>query len=208
MAQAKATRQRVLDAARDLFADRGISTTMREVADRAGVSRATVELAFGTKAALLGAVIDVALSGDDEPVAILDRPWVAELAARPAADFLQHAGEAFAAGAARVAPVLGVIDDGAERDPSLTELAARLRRQRRMMATWVVDVVVQRDALAPDLTRDDAVDTVLVVLDPTVHRRFLIERHWTPDQLAGWLGRSLRRLLLNPPTDIRTPRAP
>lgn len=196
-AQAAATRQRVLDAAHHLFATRGLTTTIRQVADRAGVSRATVELTFGTKAALLGAVVDLALAGDDEPVAILDREWVAELAARPVADFLQLAGEAFAAGAARVAPVLGVIDDGARRDPSLAQLAARLLRQRRVMATWVVDVVERRDALAVDLTLDDAIETVLVVLDPAVHRQFLIDRHWTADQLGGWLGRSLRRLLLD-----------
>ena len=47
------------------------------------MSVATVELLFGTKVALLKAAIDVAIAGDDEPVAVLDRAWAG--AARRAA---------------------------------------------------------------------------------------------------------------------------
>ena len=194
-AQARATRGRVLSAAYELFASQGFATTLRAVADRAGVSLATVELLFGTKAGLLSGVVDVALAGD-EPVAILDRPWVAELATQPPPLFLERAGDAFASGAVRVAPILTAIDEGAHRDAQLAELAARLRLQRTAMATWVVDTLAAKAALDDALTRDDAIDTVLVVLDPAVHRRLLLERHWSRGQLAAWLGRSLQRLLL------------
>ena len=54
---------------------------MRMIATRAGVSLPTVELLFGTKGRLLKAAIDVAIVGDDEPVAVLDRSW-AEAAVR------------------------------------------------------------------------------------------------------------------------------
>src|SRR5947209_10351135 len=74
--QARRTRRQVLDAARGEFLAAGYSgTTMRAVAMSAGVSLATVEQAFGTKSGLLKEVIDVAIAGDDEPIAVLDRAW-------------------------------------------------------------------------------------------------------------------------------------
>jgi hypothetical protein len=39
---------------------------------------------------------------------------------------------------------------------------------------------------------------VLVLIDPLLQRRLLVERGWTVERLATWLGRSLRRLLLPP----------
>jgi hypothetical protein len=105
---------------------------------------------------------------------------------------------AFAAGAGRVAPVLAALDEGSARQPALEELANRLRRQRTTMARWVVANLTSRSALVPDLTPDDAVETVLVLIDPLLQRRLLVERGWTVERLATWLGRSLRRLLLPP----------
>jgi AcrR family transcriptional regulator len=53
------THARILAAARELFATRGTrGTTTREVADRAGVNEATVFRHFGTKQALLRAMLD------------------------------------------------------------------------------------------------------------------------------------------------------
>ena len=75
-AQARRTRARIVAAAHESFARHGFAATIREVAEAAQVSPATVELVFGTKAALLDAVVDVALAGDDEPVPVLERGWV------------------------------------------------------------------------------------------------------------------------------------
>ena len=47
--------------------------TIRAIAAEAGVSVPTVELLFATKARLLKAAIDVAIAGDDEAGAGLDR---------------------------------------------------------------------------------------------------------------------------------------
>lgn len=54
-----ATRERILDAARDLAVDEGFSGfTVEKVAERAGVSRMTVYYQFGAKQALLQALLD------------------------------------------------------------------------------------------------------------------------------------------------------
>src|SRR5215471_18728898 len=80
--QAAATRQAVLDAARDLFLAQGYgATTVDQIAERAGVSKPTVFTAVGNKQAVLAAVRDVALAGDDLPLTIAERePFQAVLA--------------------------------------------------------------------------------------------------------------------------------
>src|SRR4051812_3313727 len=74
-AAAGATRTKVLAAARDAFLTSGYAgTTIRAVAEAAGVSQETVYKRFGNKARLLKDVYDVAMAGDEEPVPVADRP--------------------------------------------------------------------------------------------------------------------------------------
>lgn len=61
-----------------MFIDRGYGATMHAVAVHAGVSVPTLEALFGTKPGLLKAAIDLAIAGNDEPVAVLEQPWVAQ----------------------------------------------------------------------------------------------------------------------------------
>src|SRR5438067_7911215 len=66
--------ERILRAAHDLFLRDGYqATTLTAVADAAGVAHRTVYVRFGTKAALLKRVIDVALVGDLAPVDLVHR---------------------------------------------------------------------------------------------------------------------------------------
>lgn len=195
-ARARETRTRILTAAYTEFSRRGFATTVGEVATTARVSRASVELLFGTKAALLEAVIDVALAGDDEPVPVLERPWAQALQRLSPADFLTEAAAAFAAGARRAAPVFRALEEGAMRDSALADLANRRHEQRTAMATWVVSGLTDRRALSTDLSVDETLETVLVLIDPPLLRRLLVERDWTEERLAAWLSRSFRRLLL------------
>src|SRR3954467_3006497 len=63
--QAARTRARILDAAAELFVERGYArTTMKDVADAAGVARAPVHAGFGSKARMLPALIDNRLVPD------------------------------------------------------------------------------------------------------------------------------------------------
>src|SRR5260370_25856660 len=82
--KAQATRRRIRDAARRLFVERGyVAATIEAIAGEAGVAVPTVYLAFGTKRALLAELIDIAAVGDEEPVAVLERPWVDQLPHHP-----------------------------------------------------------------------------------------------------------------------------
>ncbi|MFE6992270.1 helix-turn-helix domain-containing protein, partial [Streptomyces pharetrae] len=77
-ARTAANRARMLGAARDLFTAHGYTaTTMKAIADRAGMAVQTLYFTFATKRAILSELVDTEIAGDTEPVATLDRPWVA-----------------------------------------------------------------------------------------------------------------------------------
>src|SRR5579863_9760958 len=68
LAQVRATRAKVIDAAKQLFIEHGYpATTLEAVADAADVALPTLYRLFGSKRALLKEVLDTSLSGDDQP---------------------------------------------------------------------------------------------------------------------------------------------
>jgi AcrR family transcriptional regulator len=194
-AQARRTRRRVLDAATALFLVHGFAgATMRAVAAGAGVSVATVELAFGTKVALLKAAIDVAIAGDDEPVAVLDRTWAGEARrAETAAEVLALAADVLTAAQERSSGLVLAVFEGARAEPTLAELAGRLTAQRRVTAQWLVDTLART---AP--VEEDAADTLWVLMDPAVYDRLVGRLGWSPQRYRDWFVRSAERLLLHP----------
>jgi AcrR family transcriptional regulator len=196
--QARRTRERILAAARAAFLDRGYAgTSFRVVAAAAEVSVATVEQAFGTKARLLEQVIDVAIAGDDEPVAVLDRPWAADtVAAGSVPEFLLICARVLAAGQQRSAGLGTVLAEGAGSDPALRPLAGRRLAQRAGTAAWIVDGVRSRTALRAGVDRAGAVDTVWLLMDPVVYRRLTEDRDWSPERYERWFADSVERLLL------------
>src|SRR3954471_733846 len=75
-ARARATRRRITDAAAALFVEQGYGMTkLEQIAERAGVAVQTVYFHFGNKRTVLKEAVDIAAVGDDEPVALLERPW-------------------------------------------------------------------------------------------------------------------------------------
>src|ERR1043165_2557889 len=80
--QARQTRRAILDAAGALFVEPGYAATpLTAIAAEAGGAIQTVYKVFGSKQARLSAVVDVTVAGDDEPVALADRQFVAEIGA-------------------------------------------------------------------------------------------------------------------------------
>src|SRR3954470_13070544 len=79
-ADAERNRSRILAAASELFAQRGLDASMPELAERAGVGVGTVYRAFPDKDHLLGAVMAERfrwLTGEIEAAALADDPWTA-----------------------------------------------------------------------------------------------------------------------------------
>ena len=66
------TRQELLDAAREVFADRGDSATTREIAGRAGVDPAMIAHYFGSKGGLFDAVTALSVDPADVVAPVLE----------------------------------------------------------------------------------------------------------------------------------------
>ncbi len=82
---AAANRQRIVEAARDLFAERGIDVDVREICERAGVGMGTLYRHFPTKEALVDEVVFELAKGMTE---IIDRFDSREAGARPLVEWL------------------------------------------------------------------------------------------------------------------------
>ncbi|HZU80864.1 MAG TPA: helix-turn-helix domain-containing protein, partial [Acidimicrobiales bacterium] len=83
-AQARQTRLKVIEAAKQHFVDDGYpATTIEAVADTADVPVPTLYRLFGSKRALLKAVLDISFGGDDEPVPFSERPAQQRALAEP-----------------------------------------------------------------------------------------------------------------------------
>lgn len=196
-AQARRTRRRVLEAARAVFLDRGYGgATMRAIAADARVSVPTVEALFGTKARLLKAAIDVAIVGDDEPVAVLDRAWAADARqARSAEEFLSVVASVVAAAQARSAGLVLAVFEGSAKDWELEQVAEQMVAQRAVTASWIVDGVSRVASLREGSSNEEAVDTVWLLMDPAVFDRLTRRRNWTLQHYERWFAQSAARLL-------------
>ena len=204
-AQARRTRARILEAATQAFCTHGnAGTTVAAVAAAAGVSVAAVELGFPTKPDLLKAAIDVAIAGDDAQVPVLDRPWAATAQAAPdATAFLEAVTAVLVPAAVRSAALVLAVFEAARGDDRLSRLAAQLRDQRTVTASWIVDGLCEKGPLRPGLDRSEAVDIVWLLMDPAVFDRLTTARGWSPDRFGRFVSDSLLRLLTRPDTAPR-----
>ncbi len=196
--QARATRARIVAAAARRFLASGYAgTTMRAVAAAAGVSLPTVELAFGAKARLLKAVIDVAIAGDHGPVPMLEREWAARAeSAAGAGQFAAYCTQQLAESAQRAAGLTLVALEAARADPEIAAVAAQLMAQRQVMAAWIVDGLARRSPLRHGLGHPAAADTVWALMDPALFCRLTGDRGWSLDRFRDWFADALLRLLL------------
>jgi AcrR family transcriptional regulator len=187
----------VLDAATEVVLDRGYgAATIRAIAAEATVSVPTVEALFGTKARLLKAAIDVAIAGDDQPVAVLDRSWAADARkAETAEEFLSVVAGVVAAAQARSAGLVLAVFEGSAKDRELEHVAEQMVAQRAVTASWIVEGVSRVASLREGYSNEEAIDTVWLLMDPAVFDRLTRRRNWTPEQYERWFSRSIARLL-------------
>ena len=149
--QAERTRQRILDAARELFLAQGFApTTIAAVAERAELAAETVYATYGSKAGLLGGVVRAAVTRDDEPDDPPERRWVMELLELPdlearLAAFARHT----AATLELTSPMYAVIRSAGTDAQELSGLDAELREMRYGQQAKVMRAVVDGGTLAP-----------------------------------------------------------
>ncbi|PZR65117.1 MAG: hypothetical protein DLM63_12750 [Solirubrobacterales bacterium] len=196
---ALATRRRIRAAAERLFlADGYAPTKMSAIAKAAGVSEPMIFLAFETKAALLGEIIQVAVRGDDEEITVSARQAWRQMLALPAEQLLERFAQGTAAVLGRTARLLALGEVAAD---SASELAIQRDRGHAWMRSdfhEVATALAKRKALADTLSTQDAADTIYAVANGTVYLRLTQNCDWTPTHYANWLTSTLTATLLKP----------
>jgi AcrR family transcriptional regulator len=196
--KARATRRRITDAATELFVATGYgTTTLEQIAERAGVAVQTVYFHFGNKRTVLKESVDIAAVGDDEPVPLLDRPWLVKLRAEPDARrvialWVRSSREIFG----RIAPIMQVVRDAAGADPDMAEQWATNREQRLVALRVLAELVADRGRLRPGLTIAGATDVIYTLLSIEVYSLLTADRGWSPARWQRWMADTLADALL------------
>ena len=195
--RARQTRLLIIEAGLRLFLEQGyVSTTVQAIAQEAGVAPATIYQAFGTKHAILAAALDITVAGDDSPLPVLDRDWVA--AARREADprrQLRLIIEGACRIAARTAPLKEVLRDAAATEQAARELIGQDHARRHRTQETLVDVVIDRRALRPGIDRQRAVDTFYALVNSATYELLVTRQGWTTTDWQDWIADLIEREL-------------
>lgn len=200
-ARTRLARAAVVDAARRLFLERGYgATTVEAISELADVPPATVYRLFSSKLGILKALIDVSIVGDDDDVAMPDRPHVrAQLAEADPRSMLAGFVGITSSVNARVAPLYRILVSAAGSDPDAGALLDELTAQRQAGQRLLARSLHRAGALGSGLRERDAADLIHALLSPEVYRLLVIDRRWERQRYERWLTQTLGDQLLGPP---------
>jgi AcrR family transcriptional regulator len=190
--QAQLTRDEILGAARRLFAENGYSrTSVRDIAEAAGVSAQTVYDSIGSKQAivarlndLIDAEADIATIvgsgvGSDDPGEIL------AVQARVVCSILEHCGD-----------ILRALVSGAAAEPDLALVMAEGHRRHVEGARRIVARLADLDALEPTVSVDAAAATLSATSDISFALLLADTFGWSIEAIEDWIVATNRKLLL------------
>jgi AcrR family transcriptional regulator len=197
--QARETRLRIIRAARQLFVTRGYGrTTLAEIAREAGVAVETVYAAFGTKATLLRQTWYVDFRGDEKEVPLFERDEMQAILDEPdlAARIRRHA--AFVAATnRRMGPLTVALEGAAASEATATEMLTEFSKRRLDVTTKYAKAAAATGRLA--VSQAECRDVLFATMDGTLWRRLVVERGWSDDRYADWLGSLWIALLVSTP---------
>lgn len=188
-ARTRRTRAAVIAAARTLFLERGYAAaTIEAISVLSETPQPTVYRLFSSKPGILKAVLDVSIAGDDQAVAMAERPQVRALVLDPdpkstLAGFAALLREVMA----RTAPVHRILEDAARSDRDAASLLAEIARQRHDGQRRITRSLARSRALRPGLRERDAADIVHALASPDVYRLLVEDRGWTGERYEQWL---------------------
>ena len=196
---AEETRQRVVAAAAQLFAELGYArTTFAKIAAAADVSPETVQT-HGPKAALMIAAVEYAsfgVTGDHNVLDLeLGQRFVAIVNRDEAVDFIVAEQTVVHQRSASVTQALiGAAAADPELDGYLGELIAGVGRQVRR----VLEVSRDRGWLRDDVPFAELVETTAVISSIETYTRMVHRDGWSPNAYRAWFRRMLDEVVLRP----------
>ncbi|MBI3968655.1 MAG: TetR/AcrR family transcriptional regulator [Chloroflexi bacterium] len=186
------TRLAILRAGRELFAERGYAqASVKGIAARAGVAIQTIYDAFGSKAGIVRALVDVLdqeagvldawqeLPRLDDPVQIL------RVFARIRRQIRERCGD-----------IVRTMRSGAATHPEMAAVLAEGMRRRHSGLSRIMSRLATVGALKDGLTAERAADIAAAVVVDEVCDVLVEQRSWTFDEYEEWLGDTLVALLL------------
>jgi AcrR family transcriptional regulator len=194
-----ATRQRIVDAGRELILAQGYrATTIAAIAARAEVNVDTVYQLVGRKPLLMRELIEQAISGADHAVIADERAHVQAMRAEPDPVVkLAIYARAMRETHGRLAPLFVALRDASSTEPEAQEVWRQISDRRAANMRRLVREIRETGRLRADLSIDEAADTVWATNSPELFILLTGERGWTPRRYERWLARSWCRLLLD-----------
>ncbi len=195
-AAARLRRQAVLKAARELLLQSGYrATTVRAIADRAGVSTEMIYKSFGDKKRLMKSLYDVTTAGDDEPEPIGSRPVMQRVLATADpyqrlmlyAKFVRTYQE-------RLNALLHLL---AEADPEMAEIRATIEGERLAGLRTFVGHLADEGQLRSDVTCSAGADACWVLTSPQMFIQLTQTRNWSAVGYERWLTDMMAASLLD-----------
>lgn len=191
--RAEQTRLKIREAARSLFVANGFTeTTVADIAAAAGVAPQTIYSVFGTKGAIVAAILESIEDGAE-----MDRRAAEIFAASDARTQLSLFVTWICTLFETAAPVLQAALN-AMGDPDVAAMTAlgderRLDGCRRLTAVWA-----KQGALRQPLDATSAAEQFWLLTGPENYLAATDGLKWSPAAYQEWLGTWLRRELLKP----------
>jgi AcrR family transcriptional regulator len=197
-ARARQTRAEICDAARRLFEEHGYGpTTIAEIARSARVSPETIFKAFGSKSALLGAVVTAAVRGDAEATPLRQRPVIDAIRREqdPRRQLAMY-GSLLADVNPRLAPLVRVLREAASGDPDTASALELLNANRLDGMSEFAGLLHDRGALRAGVSKAEARDVLWTLNSPELYQLLVVERGWSARRYGKWVTQQLAAALL------------
>jgi AcrR family transcriptional regulator len=195
--QAKRTRERILEAARKTFRERGYgATTLAEVAQAAGVAEPTVRATFKTKPNLVEHLLRLAVRGEDDELQLHQREaFQRVLAADDADTLLDRLADLAQELHGRSWDVMEIVRGAASSDPAIAEIYEQRGRARLTNQRAVAKRLAEVGALGDGTTVEAAADLLWLYTAPEIYRMLAIERKWSPSRYRTWFRATVGTIL-------------
>jgi TetR/AcrR family transcriptional regulator of autoinduction and epiphytic fitness len=196
--QARETHHRIVEAAASLFVREGYSaTSIRAIAEEAGVAVPTVYASLRSKANILRAVVDLNVRGDDDAAPLASRAGWQEIERH------QNPREQLALFAHlhrqicdREAPVFAQLEAAAGADPEATQLLAEHDQRRYETQRRLARSLHRRKQLKPGLAAREAADVIWTLASERTYLALVRDRGWKADNYERWVAEQLVTALL------------